>query len=70
MPSLRTFPPPWMIDENPDLFIVRDATGRTLAYFYFHGGNRFTVTEQLSKEEAFGVAVNFTKLPQFLELHW
>jgi hypothetical protein len=32
---MRRFPPPWVIDEHPESFIVRDATGQALGYFYF-----------------------------------
>ncbi len=36
MPSARRFPPPWIIEENNDAcFIVRDANGQALGYFYF-----------------------------------
>jgi hypothetical protein len=36
MPSARRFPPPWTIEENNDAcFIVKDATGQALGYFYF-----------------------------------
>jgi hypothetical protein len=36
MPSTRNFPLPWTTDEaNNACFIVRDATGQALAYFYF-----------------------------------
>jgi len=35
MPSARRFPPPWTLDEHPESFIVRDATGQALGYFYF-----------------------------------
>ncbi len=29
------FPPPWTVEENNDAcFIVRDATGQALGYFY------------------------------------
>jgi hypothetical protein len=36
MPASRRFPPPWMIEEhNNACFIVKDATGRALGYFYF-----------------------------------
>jgi hypothetical protein len=36
MPSARRFPPPWIIEEhNNACFIVKDATGQALAYFYF-----------------------------------
>ena len=34
MPSPRRFPPPWTIDEHTESFIVRDATGQALGYFY------------------------------------
>jgi hypothetical protein len=35
-PSARRFPPPWMIEEhNNACFIVKDATGQALGYFYF-----------------------------------
>jgi hypothetical protein len=33
MPTARRFPPPWTIDDA--CFIVRDATGQALGYFYF-----------------------------------
>ena len=34
----RRFPPPWTaVEENAASFIVRDATGRSLAYIYFEG---------------------------------
>ncbi len=36
MPSARRFPPAWIIEEHNDAcFIVRDATGQALGYFYF-----------------------------------
>jgi hypothetical protein len=36
MPSLRRFPSPWTLEENNNAcFIVKDATGQALAYFYF-----------------------------------
>ena len=35
-PFARRFPPPWTTDEhNNACFIVKDATGQALAYFYF-----------------------------------
>jgi len=30
----RRFPPPWMIEEHRESFIVRDANGQALGYFY------------------------------------
>jgi len=36
---MRRFPPPWTIDEHDNAcFIVKDATGQALAYFYFECG--------------------------------
>jgi hypothetical protein len=35
-PSVRRSSPPWTIEENNNAcFIVRDATGQALGYFYF-----------------------------------
>jgi hypothetical protein len=34
MPSRRS-PPPWIIEEHTESFIVKDATGQALGYFYF-----------------------------------
>ncbi len=34
-PSPRRFPPPWTVEEHAECFIVRDATGQALGYFYF-----------------------------------
>ena len=30
----RRFPPPLMVEEHAACFIIRDATGQALAYFY------------------------------------
>jgi hypothetical protein len=38
---VRRFPPPWTIDEHAESFIVRDATGQALAYFYFEDEPRY-----------------------------
>ena len=53
------FPPPWVIDEHPASFVVRDATGRALAHFDFDAENRRSITEQLSKNEARALACEF-----------
>jgi len=34
MPA-RRFPPPCIVEEREECFIVRDATGQPLAYVYF-----------------------------------
>jgi hypothetical protein len=36
MPTARRFSPPWIVEEhNNACFIVKDATGQALGYFYF-----------------------------------
>jgi hypothetical protein len=36
MPVTCRFPPPWIVEEHNDAcFIVEDATGKALGYFYF-----------------------------------
>jgi hypothetical protein len=51
---VRRFPPPWMIDEhNNAYFIVKDATGRALAYLYFEKEpGRRSAAKLLTKDEA------------------
>ncbi len=62
----RRFPPLWSIDEHPELFIVRDATGVALGHFYFDDdASRRSITERLTKDEARRMAVNFAKLPTY-----
>ena len=62
MPSTRRFRPPWVIDEHPESFIVRDATGQALAYFYFEdepgrrsAANLLTVDEARRMAEVFSL---------------
>ncbi len=63
----RRFTPPWTIDEHPDSFIVRDATGMALAHFYFREADRLILSDLLTKEEARELATNFAKLPDLLK---
>ena len=63
----RQFPPLWSIDEHPEFFIVRDATGVALGHFYFDDdASRRSITERQTKDEARRMAVNFAKLPDLL----
>jgi hypothetical protein len=61
----RRFPPPWSIEEyNDACFIVKDADGHALGYFYFEEEpGRQTAAKLLTKDEARRLAANFAKLP-------
>jgi hypothetical protein len=54
MLAARRFPPPWIVEEhNNACFIVRDANGQALGYFYFEDEpGRRSAAKLLTRDEA------------------
>ena len=57
---LAGFPAPWTVVEATGEFIVKDASGRALAYFYWWGDR---TTALLTRDEARYLAEKFAKVP-------
>ena len=67
----RRFPPPWTLDEHDECFIVRDANGQALGYFYFDEKQQSpAINRQLTRDDARRMAVNFAKLPDLVASRW
>jgi hypothetical protein len=63
----RRFPPPWTVEELDACFVVRDASGQKLGYFYYEEEpGRRAAAKLLTKDEARRIAANFAKLPELL----
>ncbi len=53
MPERRRFPLPWTVEQRAENFIIRDANGLALAYFYFDDEpQRRAATDRLTRDEA------------------
>jgi hypothetical protein len=65
--SPRRFLLPWTVVEKASCFVVEDASGQALGWFYFR--DEPLVARQarvLLKDEARRMAVNFARLPELL----
>jgi hypothetical protein len=65
--SPRRFPAPWRADTIPGGYVVRDASGQSIAYIY----SRETEVEArqanvLTTDEARRIAVNIARPPELL----
>jgi hypothetical protein len=60
---LVDFPAPWTVVETTGEFIVKDASGRALAYFYWWGDGTAVL---LTRDEARCLAEKFAKMPSYM----
>lgn len=62
----RRFPPPWMHERIPGGWIVRDATGRALAYVYADDRATGASDDKLTVDEGRRIAAQIARLPELL----
>lgn len=71
MKEPRKLKRPWRVVEHEQSFIVQDANGLPLGYFYFEDDfkrNWAIIGGRLTKDEARRVANGFARLPDLLTL--
>jgi hypothetical protein len=65
--TAHRFPPPWTVEETDACFVVKDASGQKLGYFYYEEEpGRRSAAKLLTKDEARRIAANVAKLPELL----
>jgi hypothetical protein len=65
LPTNRRFPAPWSIEDIGAAFVVKDAGGQKLGYFYYEEEpGRRSVAKMLTKDEARRIAANVANLPE------
>ena len=64
---LAASPPPWTAEQIPGGYVVKDATGQSLAYVYARETKAQADTAKvLTMDEARRVAANIARLPMLL----
>jgi hypothetical protein len=64
-PDSCHFPTPWTVEEQFACFTVRDASGKSLGYFYYKEEPDRRSAKSLTKDEARMIAASFAKLPEY-----
>jgi hypothetical protein len=65
--TLRRFPAPCAVEEQPACFVAKDHAGQKLAYVYFEEEpGRRSAAKLLTKDEARRIAAKFARLPELL----
>jgi hypothetical protein len=67
-PMTRRFPAPWKVEQIPGGYVVRDATGQSLAYVYARESKAQAETAKvLTMDEARRIANNIANLAALLK---